>query len=245
MIVLGIDTATRTASVGLLSDDETLAESSRAGERRLAATGLPLVEEVLQAAGCDAGEIDLIAVSAGPGSFTGLRIGMSLAKGIAFATGCEVVAVPTLEALALAAGPRSGLVCPVLDARKGEVYAALFDGAEEPARRLVADCAVTPDGVATWVDRPCTMIGDGIEPYFDEWKRLLAGRGEFLSFKEFHPRGALVARLGRRYRVANGADGLAAMVPRYCRPPQAERNRLENRGHKRSDAKIDRLGGLG
>ncbi len=244
MIVLGIDSATRTASVGVVSDGSTLAERSAAGARQLAATALPLVEEVVAQAGCTVADVDLIAVSAGPGSFTGLRIGMSVAKGIAFATGAKVIAVPTLEALALVAGTRSGLLCPVLDARKGEVYAAIFDCSGPLPKRLVSDCAVTPAELAGEIDRECVMIGDGVEPYIDDWRRLLAPAVDFLPFSDFHPLGSAVARLGRQYYEEKGPDSLAAMVPRYCRPPEAEQKRLEKSGHMRGKAKIDRVDGL-
>src|SRR5262245_52075822 len=91
-----------------------------------ARTLLPLIDAALAAAGVGLRQLDLLAVSIGPGSFTGLRIGLSVAKGLALATGLPVVGVPTLEAYALHVGPRPGLICPVLDARKGEVYGAVF-----------------------------------------------------------------------------------------------------------------------
>src|SRR5689334_18463142 len=91
-----------------------------------ARTLLPLIDNALAAARCELSDLDLIAVSIGPGSFTGLRIGLSVAKGLALATGLPAVGVPTLEAYANCAGARSGLLCPVLDARKGEVYGAAF-----------------------------------------------------------------------------------------------------------------------
>jgi tRNA threonylcarbamoyladenosine biosynthesis protein TsaB len=243
VIVLGLDTATRTASVGLASDERELAERSDGGARRLAASVLPMVEGVLGEAGLEVGDVDLIAVSAGPGSFTGLRVGMSIAKGIALATGCEVVAVSTLQALAMVAGRRPGRICPVLDARRGEVYAALFGG--ERHERLIEDCAVPPERLAQAIDRPSVLLGDGVEPYLDTWRRRISQPVEFLPFSQFHPRGVMVARLGlRRYRE-RGGDALAELVPRYCRVPEAEQKRLAKLGDDGAKSKIDRLGGLG
>lgn len=243
MIVLGLDTATRTASVGLVSEQRQLAERSAGGARRLAASVLPMVEGVLGDAEVAVGDLDLVAVSAGPGSFTGLRVGMSIAKGIALATGCEVVAVPTLQALAMAAGPRPGPICPVLDARRGEVYAALFGG--ERHERLIDDCAVAPEDLVRAIDRPSVLLGDGVEPYLETWRRLIPQPVEFLSFSQFHPRGVTVARLALQLYRERGGDSLAELVPRYCRAPEAEQKRLAKLGNDVGTSKIDRLGGLG
>jgi tRNA threonylcarbamoyladenosine biosynthesis protein TsaB len=243
MIVLGLDTATRTASVGLVSDERELAERSAGGARRLAASVLPMVEGILGEAGLAVGDVDLIAVSAGPGSFTGLRVGMSIAKGVALATGCEVVAVPTLQALAMVAGRRPGPICPVLDARRGEVYAALFGG--DRHERLIDDCAVSPEDLARLIAPPSVLLGDGVEPYLETWRRLIPQPVEFLSFSQFHPRAVTVARLGLRLYRERGGDRLADLVPRYCRAPEAEQKRLATLGTNVGKSKIDRPGGLG
>ncbi len=170
---------------------------------------------------------------------------MSVAKGLAISNGCEVVGVSTLAALASVAGPRVGTVCTVLDARKGEVYAALFDTSGDAPRRLIEDCAVTPEELAAEIHGPCTMLGDGVDAYLEEWRRLLPQGAEFLPFSEFHPAGGAVARAGLRQRRADGPDELDAMAPRYVRPPEAEQKRLENDPHTRGKAKIDRVGSLG
>ncbi len=234
--VLGIDTATRTASVGLLDGDTLVAERSLPGSRSLATVVLPMVQEVLDAAGRSLAEVELIAVSLGPGSFTGLRIGLSVVKGFALTTGCDVVGVPTLHALALVAGPMRGLICPVLDARKGEVYAALFRADGGGLLRIAEDCATTPARLAAAIDEPCVVVGDGVEVLGDEFRRLIGSAVEFLPFAEFHPRGGAVASLGRRRHREMGADSLAGMVPRYCRVSEAEAKRLagEEAGGRRA-----------
>ena len=177
-----------------------------------ARTLLPLIDEVLAAGGVALRALDLLAVSIGPGSFTGLRIGLSVAKGLALATGLPVVGVPTLAAYADTAGPRPGLVCPVLDARKGEVYAAAFHWPEEPDRRrrgqaaalvastaptsrrcwssmaecIVAPVAVTPAQCAS-VRAPCTLFGDGVDAYAGLWRRALGEGGEADSTRGLAP----------------------------------------------------------
>lgn len=246
--VLGIDTSTRTASIGLLDGEVLLAEISRPGARDLAAVCLPLVRSVLDAAERAVDDINLIAVSVGPGSFTGLRIGLSIAKGIALATGCAVVGVPTLEALAHVALDRTGLICPVLDARKGEVYAAVFRSAADGLTRVADDCATTPDRLAALIDEPCVFIGDGVDAYRTAWQTAFQEPVELLPFTEFHPRGGAVARVGQALFRARGPDAVAALVPRYCRVSEAElrhRARGETPSHVCGRGKIDSAGRLG
>ncbi len=194
----------------------------------LGAAFFPLVEEVLAAAAWSAADLDLIAVSIGPGSFTGLRVGLSVAKGLVVAAGCEVVGVPTLEALAQVAARREGAdgktICPVLDARKGEVYAARFGAQAGSATRLDEDRAVAPAVFAGEVDaREAVLIGDGVEAYRELWSAHLAG-AELLPFAEYHPSGSVVAELGEAVYAAEGGQPVAVLAPRYCRAPEAQVN---------------------
>ena len=231
MIVLGIDTATRTATVGLLRDEEVLCERSVSAAHSLGATTVPLVDDVLRASGRLAADIDLIAVSAGPGSFTGLRVGLSIAKGMALSTGCAVVAVPTLEALAHVVGmadsglavPIGSAICPVLDARKGEVYAALYR-VEDRGTLIceVEEQACDPLVAVEGVSGSCIMIGDGVAAYREVWAEHFGERATLLSYEEYHPRGSVVASLGARRHAEHGADDPASVVPRYCRKPEAQ-----------------------
>lgn len=214
----------------MLADGAVVAERSQPGSRDLAVSLLPLVRTVLADGGCSVGEVGLIAVSSGPGSFTGLRVGMSTAKGLAMATGCAVVSVPTLEALAAVAVARSGLLCPVLDARKGEVYGGVFRNRGGRLQRMVADAAATPESFAAAVSEPCVLLGDGVEVYRQEWGRLLPAGSELLPFAEFHPRGAVVAELGLQLLRDHGSEDLAALVPRYCRAPEAQVRRAADGG---------------
>ena len=144
MHVLGVDTATQRASVAVVAGDAILAELTM-DSRSHAASIVPLIEAVLQQAACTVEALDAIAVSAGPGSFTGLRVGLSVAKGIACATGARVVPIPTLEALAHVAPTAAGVVCPLLDARKGELYAACFERTGGVWRQRLDASLVTPE----------------------------------------------------------------------------------------------------
>lgn len=224
---LGIETATSIASVGIVGADHVLAAQSLPQGGSHARTLLPLIDATLAAAGIGLRQLDLIAVSIGPGSFTGLRIGLSVAKGLAMATGLPVVGVPTLEAYAHSAAPRPGLVCPVLDARKGEVYAAAFrwpDAAPGSAQPecVAAPAAVAPQRFAASIELPCTLIGDGVDAYAAMWRRELGEGAELVPYAALPPSGAVVARLGLARAAAFGADDAADLEPRYCRLSEAE-----------------------
>jgi len=219
---LGIETATSIASVGIVVEDQIAAERAVPMRGSHARTLLPLIDATLQAAGLQLSDIELLAVSIGPGSFTGLRIGLSVVKGLALATGIPVVGVPTLEAYARAAGPRLGLVCPVLDARKGEVYGATFRWRDGEPQCVSAPTAMAPARFAAAVhEDPCTLIGDGVDAYHELWRAAFGVRAALIPFSALPPSGAVVARLGCS-RAAAATDDVAALEPQYCRASEAE-----------------------
>ena len=189
-------------------------------ESRSHTASLPLlVERVLGEAGLALEDVEGIAVSIGPGSFTGLRVGLALAKGLAFAGGLPLVGVPTLEALAWVADAEPGTsLCAALDARKREVYAALFTATAEGPRRLTPDLALAPAALAARLPRPCTLVGDAGEVYGD----VLGAHANLLPFATHHPRGGVIARLGAARLAAGEAANAGTLEPVYVRPPDAE-----------------------
>lgn len=223
--VLGIETATWTASVAIVEDNQTLTERSLQESANHGTALFPLVDETLNSADTSLEDIDLIAVSIGPGSFTGLRIGLSMAKGLALARRIPVVGVPTLEALAWAAEPRPHLLWTVLDARKREVYAAAFDP-RRGMEQVVPPSVCTAENLAGQLQPPCTVVGDGVDTYGSVWRSRWGYDIELQSAAQVQPSGAAVARLGStRYR-AHGAEELSALEPCYVRPSEAERIRI-------------------
>lgn len=219
MRVLGIDTATWTASVGISDDDEVVAERSLVTRGGHGLSLMEMIRDVLADARLGLAEIEGLAVSIGPGSFTGLRVGLSTAKGLALAGGLPIAGVPSLPALALASGVEEGLVSPVLDARRGEVYAALVEiRAGRPELRH-EEVAV---GLDRWLalvgDRPCAFVGDAVGLI----RQPVAAAWTLLPFEHHHPRGALIARLGAARLREGGSDELEALEPRYVRPSEAE-----------------------
>jgi tRNA threonylcarbamoyladenosine biosynthesis protein TsaB len=220
MLTLGVDTATWTASVGLVRDGEVVAEKSRYTTASHGEHLFALVEAVLLEAGVTLSDVGVIAGSSGPGSFTGLRIGLSVVKGLAYAGGQKVVAVSTLEALARSAEEREGLVCACLDARKHEVYAALFRCAGERVDRLTPDMAIKPERLPPMISGRCLLIGDGAEVYREMIARRL---GEQVWFSRWvHPRGGVVAQMGWERFCRGEYDSPGTLAPVYVRPPEVK-----------------------
>jgi len=220
--ILGLDTATWRASVGILIDGTVRVEKSQLANGNHAVSLLPLIDDALRAAQCPLDSIDAIAVSGGPGSFTGLRVAFSVAKGLACATGAQVVTVPTLEALAHTITDHHGVVCALLDARKGEVYAACFEHSTGGWRRLSPDALMTPEALIGTLPLPCVVVGDADASY-GEWLRQRLGTGvTVLPFATHGPRGGVIAALGAERLSLRGGTDIPSLEPCYIRPSEAE-----------------------
>lgn len=226
MRILGLDTATSRASVGLLVDGEVVDEQSQVARGSHAVTVLPLIADTLHRAGCRVRDLDAIAVSSGPGSFTGLRVGLSVAKGLACATAVPVVAVPTLEALARTLPQDQGCIWTILDARKGEVYAASFESVSAGGvRRLTPDTVVSAAELVTQMTVPCVVVGDALPRYGAFLQAQLGAGATLLPYDTYGASGGVVAIMGCERLRAGAADLAASIEPVYVRPSDAERNR--------------------
>ena len=226
MKTLAIESAAKTASVALFEDGVLRAELYQDNGLTHSKTVLPMVDALLSGLGTTARELDRIAVSNGPGSFTGLRIGVAAAKGLALALGIPCVGVSTLEAAAYNA--QDGFVCVVMDARAGQVYNAMFTMENGTLSRVTEDRAV-----------PLSELR--AELYAHE-RVLLLGDGAHLCVKEFHDHSGLIlppqsARVPRAFGVGMAAEHSPAVDPselgvEYLRVPQAERERLARLNQK-------------
>lgn len=223
MRVLGIETSTLTGSVALLDDDVVVAEhtlhvATTHSERLLAS-----IHRLLEESGFTLNSLDGLAVSAGPGSFTGLRIGLATAKGLAFATGHPLVGVPTLDALAWGVPFASYPVCPLLDAKKGEVYSALYRHRQGTFERLTEYRVLSPQHLLRELgEGPICFLGDGVSAYRHRIVETIGDRAYFVPPPRRYPSAACVAELGaRRLAAGDGADP-AGVVPIYVRPSEAE-----------------------
>ncbi|MGI9953486.1 tRNA (adenosine(37)-N6)-threonylcarbamoyltransferase complex dimerization subunit type 1 TsaB [Moorellaceae bacterium AZ2] len=224
MLVLGIETSTSVVSVALVDAQKLLAEvyldSKQHHSRRL----LPVISSLLKEAGIKIKDLAGIAVALGPGSFTGLRIGLATAKGLAHAGGKPLVGIPTLDALALNAAGVGGLICPVLVARRQEVYAAVYRWQEGRLCCLASHQAVNP---SSWVAQlasygePVYFLGDAVMPYRKVWQEL-GNKAVFLPPENALPRAAQIARQGQKRLSRDQVDDLFQLKPLYLRPSAAE-----------------------
>jgi tRNA threonylcarbamoyladenosine biosynthesis protein TsaB len=222
-LILAVETATSAVSVALLRGeallDEWTSEDARAPSERL----LPGIDALLARAGARLDAIGGFAVSVGPGSFTGLRVGIATVKGLAFASGRPVAAVPTLAALALGGRDGGAPVAVLLDARRGEMYAAVY-GADGAA--LVAETVAKPAALAERLAAGTRIVvGEGAEAAAAELAAL-RGKGVVVLPRPIGlARAAAVGVLGARM-LARGEGGEAARVaPRYVRRAEAEARR--------------------
>lgn len=249
MRILGVDTATATASVALSDDGELLTEGLASTVEISGATSselrgnhaeivLPLVDSVLRKARIAIADLSGIAVSIGPGSFTGLRIGLATVKGIAYGWGLPVAGISTLLANATRVKRFDGIICSLLDARKGEVYIGLFRGGDRSVTRLSAE-AVTPIECAielirsyesTDDDRVC-IIGDGAKAYENVIVRAFGARLLRLGGDDSPSVASAVAELAHARMAVDSVDDLGALEPVYLRSPEAEKKTKESIQH--------------
>ncbi len=225
-LILALETATSLLSVALLRGEE-LIEECRAATGPAAETLLPCIDRLLSKAGFDQGEIDAFAVSIGPGSFTGLRVGTATAKGLAFGTDRPIAAVSTLRALAERAVPSRATLVPMLDARRGEVYAAAYAGGAggEP---VLAEGVYTPAELCGKLKAPLLLVGDGVAVAGAVLREQL-GAVEWLESPEGDPSAGCVGKLGARILARGDARSAADLVPSYLRRAEAEVKRTGER----------------
>ena len=242
-MILGVDTATATASVALVEDGRLISEEIRSSMHRRgpgsrgnhAEILLPAIETVLSRAGVSLPAISAFAVSIGPGSFTGLRIGLSTVKGLVYGSEIPVVGIPTLAAIAGKVTGWDGLICPFLDARKKEVYTALFRQRAGAVERLTEDLVSSAEAIIERVaaldgGEPCLFIGDGIQSYGQLITAALGGRSRVTLGEGYPSTACAVAQLGEARIARQERDPVGAMVPRYLRPSEAELKKRAIRG---------------
>ena len=229
MIILGIESAALTASTAIVTDGILTAEYTVNHKKTHSQTLLPMLDEICRMAELDKTKIDAIAVSAGPGSFTGLRIGAATAKGLGLALERPIVPVPTLEGLAYNLYGTDALICPVMDARRSQVYNGLyrFDEAGEMVR-LAGPRAL---GMKELLEElkiqaePVLFLGDGVPVFENEIQAALGKMALFAPASAARQRAAAVAALGRKLLERGECVSAAGFAPFYLRISQAERER--------------------
>ena len=227
MNILALESSAVAASVALMRDGSLLAESTVNIGHTHSETLLPMVEELLGRVGLSVSDVDVFAVSAGPGSFTGVRIGVASVKGLAFGSGKPCVGVSTLEALAenLSVIPNA-LICPVMNARRNQVYTALFRNSEIGLTRLSPDTAISVEELETALaayDEPVFFVGDGYDLVIAQIRHAVCPVPVRLRLQS----AASVAKVAERAYQSGFFTTDAALAPVYLRPSQAERTRAE------------------
>lgn len=239
MLILALDSAALSGSVALCEDETLIAESVVCTGHTHSETLLPTVEAVLRAAGRQAREVGLFACTAGPGSFTGVRIGAATVKGLAFGRGVPCIGVSTPEALAengtALAAATGGLLCPVMNARREQVFNAVFEVWDGQAHRLCADRVLPMAELghelaenAAYAGRPVLLTGDGAAMTARVLTDILpAGRVVCLPERDSRVSAYHVAQCALRAWRAGVRTTDAELAPVYLRMSQAERTRSE------------------
>jgi len=222
--VLAVDTATDVYSVALVRGPELVAEFTACAPRRHAERLHALLQHVLAEAGILLPAVDVFGVSSGPGSFTGLRIGVSAMKGLAFACGKPLIAVNTLDALAHTVPPAFPDLVAMLDARMHEVYAATYAREAQAWRRVGAPQVGAPGPLAAQAPPGACFVGDGIVRYADE-VRGAAPAAVLLGGYHATPRAGAVALLAVASYAAGAPGDPGSVTPLYLRQSQPEEAR--------------------
>ncbi|HEY1267104.1 MAG TPA: tRNA (adenosine(37)-N6)-threonylcarbamoyltransferase complex dimerization subunit type 1 TsaB [Candidatus Binatia bacterium] len=234
MLILGIDTATTTASVALVDGGNIVREARHEPPRNggplrsnHAAVLLPLIDQLLQGSGRNLRDVEAFAVTLGPGSFTGLRIGLSTVKGLVYGSDTPLIGVPTLHAVAARVDDHEGFICPFLDARKKEVYAALFrrnrGGLERVSEDVVAPPAAVLDAARRQIaSARCLFIGDALVAYEALVKAALGAQALSTLGAGYSSTAAAVARIAEEKLRRGDYDAVGPLAPIYLRPSEAE-----------------------
>jgi tRNA threonylcarbamoyladenosine biosynthesis protein TsaB len=222
MIVLGIDTAGPMSGVALVADGEVLAALA-VGQR--AAFTRPLlrsIDRLLSGTGYTLADLGGIAVNVGPGAYTGLRVGLATAQGLAMASGKPLVGCSAFDALVTLVSAWDGAICPVLDARKGEVYAAVYHQQDQQLQQVMPGIVVTPEGLCLLLAERTLLLGSGIKAYRAVFTAALGDRAVCVHLgMEDVGVAVSVARLGQvRLEKAVGGESFPP-VPLYIRPADA------------------------
>lgn len=228
MKILAFETSAKAGSVALMEDGLLLGEYFQNTGLTHSQTVMTMAQSLLESCGLTPGDIGAVAVAAGPGSFTGVRIGVAAAKGFAWGGELPLYGVSTLEAMARSLGVDTGYVCPVMDARRNQVYNALFRAENGTLSRLCDDRAVALTQLQeefTNLDAPVFLVGDGSNLCYNTLREQVPGL-VLPPEHRLHQRASGVA-LAAEAQIAQGLTGNGAeLSPNYLRLSQAERERL-------------------
>lgn len=230
MNILGIDSSGLVASAALLCGDILVGEYTIHNKKTHSQTLLPMIEAMLKMADFSVKELDAIAVAAGPGSFTGLRIGASTAKGLGQALSIPLIAVPTLEGLAYNLAGADALVCAMMDARRNQAYYAIYEVNETLPVTVTEPAAAPIEEVIRQVNetaRKTIFVGDGVPVFRERLEEELTVSYAWAADSVRYQKAASIASLGKSYMQRGKSMPAKDFAPIYLRLSQAERERQE------------------
>lgn len=230
MKILALDSSGLVASVAVTEDDNLLGEYTINYKKTHSQTLLPMLDEVAKMIELDLKTVDAIAVSAGPGSFTGLRIGSATAKGLALALDKKIVSVPTVDALAYNIWNCTDVICPLMDARRQQTYTGLYTFEDGRMQILLPQCVVQIEEIINKVNdmgKPVVFLGDGVPVFADFIAQHCKVPYQYAPAHCNKQRAASVAALGAILYGEGKAEPAAEHKPDYLRLSQAERERQE------------------
>ncbi|CRZ35451.1 tRNA threonylcarbamoyladenosine biosynthesis protein TsaB [Herbinix hemicellulosilytica] len=230
MIILALDSSGLVASVAVASEEALLAEYTFNYKKTHSQTLLPMLDEVVRMLDLDLADIDAIAVTAGPGSFTGLRIGSATAKGLGLALKKPIVSVPTLDCMAYNLYGTDMLICPMMDARRDQIYTGLYEFSNDEFKVITPQKAVSIDEIIEEVNktgRKTVFLGDGVPVHKEKITRQITTEYVFAPVHMNRQRAGSLAALGIEYFKAGRIESAADHQPVYLRMSQAERERAE------------------
>lgn len=225
MRVLAIESATNVAALAIMEEKAVIAETVLNTGKTHSQRLMPMLARLLEEAELELKDLDGIVVSGGPGSFTGLRIGMATAKGLAYASGKPLITVSTLDSLAYNLKGYPHLICPILNARRNEVYCAVYRGTGDDLEMVISYSALSPEELAGQLlpmEEPVIFLGDGVPVFGGYLQEKLGSRAQLATIFASLPSAAVLGWLGLK-KLQNGqAADLVTAKPFYIRPSEAE-----------------------
>lgn len=226
MLVLAIETATEICSIAFAKNEQLIAECRLNVHRVHSEKLVPLIDQLSQDAQIDLNQLELIAISAGPGSFTGLRIGMAAAKGLAFALGCPLISVITLDALAFQMPVQAGIVCPLIKARPDEVYTAQYEmkaGNPFPTRLTDYQMLKIQD-LINFIPAGATLSGNGVLAFKEALNKSLGDKAVFAADHYSYLSALATAMLGLEKYRQKPMNELMTLEPFYIQDFQVKKS---------------------
>jgi tRNA threonylcarbamoyladenosine biosynthesis protein TsaB len=230
MRILAMDSSGLVATVAILEDEEMIAEYTVNYKKTHSQTLLPMLDEIVKMTEFDLSTIDAIAIAGGPGSFTGLRIGAATAKGLGLALNKPLIHVPTVDGMAYCLFGQSGIICPIMDARRNQVYTGLYRFVDGEFQVIEEQMALSVQELIQKLNQygeKVTFLGDGVPVYKNQFKEGLTCDFTFAPAHLNRQRAAAVGVLGMKYYQEGKMESARDHRPDYLRLSQAERERAE------------------